>query len=85
MPFSPPLSCKLARSVARLLRSDWLPEYGDIFVIAAGPAGEGYRCHYSHFFGPGEFEGEVKDAGLSLLFNETTDGTFAVLTHPAQH
>lgn len=79
VPAEPPprsLPIRLTRFVARLTRSDWRPELGDV----VGPASGGWRCiDYEHQFVDGEFEKEARAAGLAVGFHERGNGT-AVLT-----
>ena len=52
---------------ARVLRSDWHPEPGDIVQpLLVGEA----RFHYEHIFIPGEVDAEIAAAGLRLLFHD---------------
>ncbi len=52
---------------ARLRRSDWQPEDGDIVYPMLGP-----RFHYEHIFIPGEVEAEAAAAGLQVIFRDET-------------
>ena len=57
------ISNRLARAVAHLSSSDWIPEFGDL--LFGGARGFG---HYEHVFQPGERESEARDAGLELVY-----------------
>lgn len=52
---------------ARVLRSDWHPEQGD--VVQPMLVGEP-RFHYEHIFTPGEIDAETGAAGLRLIFHD---------------
>ena len=57
---------RLARGTAWATRSDWRPEYGDVFV-----ARHDNRClHYEHRFQPAEIESEATAAGLTVAFHD---------------
>jgi SAM-dependent methyltransferase len=72
-----PLPIGLTRFVARLTRSDWRPELGDVI----GPAGrDRHAIHYEHQFWEGELENEARAAGLTVVFHERSDVGTAVLT-----
>jgi SAM-dependent methyltransferase len=62
--------------VARLTRSDWRPELGDV-IGAAG--GDRHAIHYEHQFWVGELEDEAHAAGLTVAFHERGDVGTAVL------
>jgi SAM-dependent methyltransferase len=71
-----PLPIGLTRFVARLTRSDWRPELGDVI----GPATrDRHAIHYEHQFGEGELENEARAAGLTVVFHERSDVGTAVL------
>jgi SAM-dependent methyltransferase len=59
-----PLPLALTRLAATLSRSDWRPEPTD--VIGLGTRG----LHYEHQFLPGEFEDEVRAAGLRVILHQ---------------
>lgn len=73
------LPWRLARLASQLSRSDWRPEYGDVF--AARPD---TRCiHFEHQFGPAEIEAEARAAGFDVLFHEQgSDGNLALRRAP---
>lgn len=56
---------ELVKIGARLRRSDWQPEEGDIVYPMMGP-----RFHYEHIFVPGEVEAEAAAAGLRVIFRD---------------
>lgn len=69
----------LVKLGARLRRSDWHPEDGDIvYPVLSGPP----RFHYEHIFVPGELRAEAEAAGLRVSFHDDTtfDYWLAVLT-----
>ena len=70
------LAIGLTRFMARLTRSDWRPERGDVIGRAAGnePA-----ISYEHNFREGELEDEARAAGLTVVFHERRDVGTAVL------
>jgi SAM-dependent methyltransferase len=70
------LPIRLARLAARLTRSDWRPELGD--VIGPG-AGDRRAIRYEHQFQEGELDGEARAAGLTVVFHERDDAGTAVL------
>lgn len=71
------LPIRLAQLAARLTRSDWHPEPGDVLGAASGKRG---AVHYEHHFTGGEIEREARAAGLSVVFHELPDDGTAVLT-----
>lgn len=58
---------ELVKLGARLRRSDWHPEEGDIVhpMLRGQP-----RFHYEHIFAPGEVEGEAAAAGLRVIYHD---------------
>ncbi len=71
------LPIRLTQLVAWLCRSDWRPEYGDVFQVA----GRGtHFVHYEHQFTREGLEGEARAAGLSVPFHEWEKAGTAVLT-----
>jgi SAM-dependent methyltransferase len=69
------LPWQLARLAARLSRSDWRPEYGDVFL----PRADTGCIHYEHRFRPEEIEAEARDAGLAVTWHEHDgDGNLAL-------
>ena len=69
------LPWRLARLAAQLSRSDWRPEYGDVF-LARHDTG---RIHFEHRFQPAEIEAEARAAALSVAFHDhATDGNIAL-------
>ena len=66
----------LTRLVARLTRSDWQPEPGDVIGPAAGAR---QVIHYQHEFSEGELETEARAAGLTVVFHERRNVGTAVL------
>jgi SAM-dependent methyltransferase len=71
------LPIRLTQLVARLTRSDWRPEPGDVVSAASGEHGV---VHYEHHFRAGEIEREAQAAGLTVVFHERRDDGTAVLT-----
>ena len=70
------LPIRLARLAARLTRSDWRPELGDVL----GPgAGDRSAIRYEHQFQEGELNEEARAAGLTVVFHEWDDVGTAVL------
>jgi SAM-dependent methyltransferase len=70
------LPIRLTQLVARLARSDWHPELGDVI----GPADGGWtQVNYEHQFRDGEFEQEARAAGLTVVFHEPREEGTAVL------
>jgi len=67
---------RLARTAAWATRSDWRPEYGDIFA-----ARHDNRCiHYEHRFAPAEIEAEATAAGLTVAFHDDAgDGNLVLV------
>ena len=67
---------RLATLAARVSRSDWRPEYGDVFV-----ARHEIGCiHFEHRFTPQEIEAEAHAAGLRVAFHaQTSDGSLALV------
>ena len=71
-----PLPIGLTRLAARLTRSDWCPELGDVI----GPvAGDRRAVRYEHQFQEGELESESRAAGLTVVFHRRHDVGTAVL------
>jgi hypothetical protein len=70
------LAIRLTRFVARLARSDWHPESGDVVSPAAGHR---HAIHYEHRFVEGELEKEARGAGLTVVFHHRSDVGTAVL------
>jgi SAM-dependent methyltransferase len=70
------LPIRLTRLVARLTRSDWHPELGDVIGPAAG---DRRVIHYEHQFWEGELENEARAAGLTVVFHEPREEGTAVL------
>lgn len=70
------LPIRLTRFAARLTRSDWHPEIGDVI----GPAARARQAiHYEHQFWEGELENEAHAAGLTVVCHERSDVGMAVL------
>ena len=66
----------LTRVAARLTRSDWQPERGDVL----GPITADRRAvRYEHQFLEGELESEARAAGLTMVFHEESEVGTAVL------
>lgn len=67
---------RLARAAAWATRSDWRPEYGDVFA-----ARHDNRCiHYEHRFTPAEIEAEAVAAGLTVAFHDDAgDGNLVLV------
>jgi SAM-dependent methyltransferase len=66
----------LARFVARLTRSDWRPERGDVVGAVAGTR---RAVHFEHQFWEGEIEAEARAAGLAFVHHERGEVGAAVL------
>ncbi|HMH49921.1 MAG TPA: class I SAM-dependent methyltransferase [Candidatus Acidoferrum sp.] len=66
----------LARFAARLTRSDWRPEPGD---VVGAVAGNRQAVHYEHQFWEGELENEARAAGLAVVHHERGEVGTAVL------
>jgi SAM-dependent methyltransferase len=65
----------LARLASRLSRTDWRPEYGDVFMARPDTR----RIHYEHQFQPAEIEAEAHDAGYEVAFHDqSADGHLAL-------
>jgi SAM-dependent methyltransferase len=63
----------LVQRAARLRRSDWHPEEGDIIQpILSGPP----RFHYEHIFVPGELQAEAGAADLRVSFHDDSSFTY---------
>jgi SAM-dependent methyltransferase len=73
---------RMARLTARLLRSDWCPEHGDLFLLSRG--GARLELHYEHRFVPEEFLGEARRAGLTPSVHEVRGIGLAVLKPMAE-
>jgi SAM-dependent methyltransferase len=71
------LPIRLTQIVARLSRSDWHPEYGDVFRLSERGR---YFAHYEHRFPPGAFEEEARAADLTVAFHQRQELGQAVLT-----
>jgi SAM-dependent methyltransferase len=73
------LTWRLALLASRLSRSDWRPEYGDVFVVWPDT-----RCiHLEHLFRPAEIEAEAREAGFAVAFHDQgSDGTVALVPAP---
>ena len=69
---------RLAEATARLTRSDWRPEPGD--VIIGAPTGR-YFAHYQHQFREDEIEREARAAGLRVVCHERNTEAILVLAH----
>jgi SAM-dependent methyltransferase len=61
------------RLLARLSGSDWRPEDGDQLSVSRHGL-----VHFEHRFPPGTLEAEVRDAGLSPLFHDASEGLAVV-------
>ena len=70
------LPIRLMRFVARLTRSDWRPELGDVIGRAAG---DQHAIHYEHQFSEGELENEARAAGLTVVSHERREVGTVVL------
>jgi len=70
------LPIALTRTVARLTRSDWRPELGDVL----GPVTADVRAlRYEHQFQEGELDDEARAAGLTVVFHRRADVGTAML------
>lgn len=71
---------RLARLAAQLSRTDWRPEYGDVFIARPDTG----CIHFEHQFAPAEIEAEARDAGLTVTLHEQgSDGNIALGMPPA--
>lgn len=70
------LPIRLTQLVAWATRSDWRPEYGDVFQVAGR---ERHFVHYERKFTREALEGEVRAAGLTVAFHESEEAGTAVL------
>jgi SAM-dependent methyltransferase len=79
---SPPLSA-VARVAARLSRSDWRPQEGDVlYPLAAGDRARPL-FHFEHVFVPGEVDAEGAAAGLRVAYRKDAPADPVVaLTRP---
>jgi SAM-dependent methyltransferase len=57
---------RLARLTAALTRSDWRPEYGDVFTARH----DNHCLHFEHRFRADEIEAEAAAAGLAVVFHD---------------
>ena len=66
---------------ARLRRSDWHPEEGDVIdpMSSRQP-----RFHYEHIFVPGELEAEAAAAGLRVLYQDRSSSDYWLLVLTAE-
>ncbi|MGE0448388.1 MAG: class I SAM-dependent methyltransferase [Vicinamibacterales bacterium] len=64
-----PLPVRVARLAARLGRSGWRPEPGDVIK----PSKNGASSFSEHRFSPGEIENEARAAGLVVRFDSQSD------------
>jgi hypothetical protein len=67
----------LAGLCARLARSGWRPEYGDLLVVSR--ARSGTRVHFEHHFAPEEIEAEARAAGLAVAEHAVAGAGLLVL------
>jgi SAM-dependent methyltransferase len=70
------LPIRLARFMARLTRSEWHPEPGDVIEPSAG---DWQAIHYEHRFWEDELENEARAAGLRVVHHDRRDVGTAVL------
>ena len=74
------LPWRLARLAAQVSRTDWRPEYGDVFLSRHDTG----RIHFEHRFQPDEIEHEARTAGLAVAFHEhPSDGNLALVVPAA--
>jgi SAM-dependent methyltransferase len=74
------LPIRLTRLVARLTRSDWEPEPGDVL---GPPTADRRAVGYEHQFAERELEDEVAAAGLTVVSHERSDvGTAVLMREP---
>lgn len=78
---TPPRSLPIAltRLVARVARSDWGPERGDVL---GPPSGDRHAIDYEHHFLADELEREAVTAGLAVVSHERHEVGTAVLMLP---
>jgi SAM-dependent methyltransferase len=70
------LPWRLARLASQLSRTDWRPEYGDVFVARH----ETGCIHFEHRFQPAEIEADARAMGFTVAFHDhTTDGNIALV------
>jgi hypothetical protein len=70
---------RLARLAAQLSRTDWRPEYGDVFIARPDTG----SIHFEHQFAAAEIEVEARAAGLDVVFHERgSDGNIALRVSP---
>jgi SAM-dependent methyltransferase len=79
---SPPLTA-LARVAARLSRSDWRPQEGDVLYPLAAADRARPLFHFEHVFVPGEVDAEGASAGLRVAYRkDAPSDPVVVLTRP---
>lgn len=65
----------LIQAGARLCRSDWHPEEGDVIdPMPRGPV----RFHYEHIFTAGEVQAEAATAGFRVIFQDTSSSEYCL-------
>ena len=74
---APPRPLRATQLIARLSRSDWRPERGDLLQLSGRRRG---LARYSHTFEPPELEAEARAAALQLLHHGADEHGLAVLT-----
>lgn len=77
-PALPRLPVRLARLCARLLRSGWTPEDGDLLILTRQR--HGVAVHLEHHFAPEEIEAEARSAGLAVAEHTVAGHGKLVLT-----
>jgi len=70
---------RAAQAVARLTRSDWRPEHGDVVEISRPGGAIGF--HVEHRFAPDEVRAEAAAAGLEVALHEVADAGRLVLAN----
>ena len=71
---------RLARLAAQLSRTDWRPEYGDVFIARPDTG----RIHFEHQFAAAEIEAEARAAGLDVVLHDRgSDGNLALGARPS--
>ena len=73
---------RMTRLASRVLRSDWCPEHGDLFLLSG--RGRRLALHYEHHFVPEEFLAEARRAGLTPSFHDVRGVGLAVLSPLAE-